>query len=710
MILKAASPIPGWSGFFCLDRLVPSKSVKSALHLPLMIPPKQIQEILDATRIEEVVEEFVTLRRRGVNLIGLCPFHGERTPSFNVNPARNIFKCFGCGKAGDAITFLREHENLTYPEALRWLARKYNIEIQEIERSPEQIAEMQLADSLYIVNDFALQHFQQQLFETDEGKSVALAYFRQRGLREETIRVFGLGYAPDERDLLLRRAKAAGYNIELLKKVGLCSNDGGRDFFRARVMFAIHNFSGKVAAFAGRTMSSDKTVPKYVNSPETEIYIKNKTLYGAFQAKKAIRQKDECLLVEGYMDVISLYQAGIENVVASSGTSLTEGQLQLIRRNTQNLKILYDGDPAGIKAALRGLDLALEQDLNVKICLLPDGHDPDSYVQQYGGEEFTRFTTENARDFILFKTDLLLEETKGDPIRRAGLVKDIINSIARIPDPIKRSVYLKQCSALLEVQEQVLHNEANKLITQTIKKKEEKAARQPGAASDIPPAAPQSSDEFFPSDMGAYFPPSEAGELPPDWNEPAPTRPPERKTDAAYQERDIVRLLIQYGGKILPEENMTVGEYILGDIEELLGEFDNPLYGKVAAECHAMLLEGKTFDLHYFIQHASPEINNLAIDLLAEPWEFSPNWEAMWNYPLQNQPMPERNFSLDTRQALDRFKLQKVQKIIALNLARIQSASKNGDDEAMMRYMKIQQKLFETRNEIARRLGTVVLV
>ena len=678
-----------------------------------MIPPKQVQEILDATRIEEVVEDFVTLKRRGVNLIGLCPFHGERTPSFNVNPTRNIFKCFGCGKAGDAITFLKEHENLTYPEALKWLARKYNIEIQEIERSPEQMAEAQLADSLYIVNDFGVQHFQKQLFETDEGKSVALAYFRKRGLREETIRAFGLGYAPDERDLLLRKAKTAGHNLELLKKVGLCSHDGSRDFFRARVMFAIHNLSGKVAAFAGRTMSSEKTVPKYINSPETEIYVKNKILYGAFQAKKAIRQLDECLLVEGYMDVISLHQAGIENVVASSGTSLTEGQLQLIRRNTSNLKILYDGDPAGIKAALRGLDLALEQDLNVKICLLPDGHDPDSYVQEFGGEQFTKFTTENAKDFIFFKTDLLLEETKGDPIKRAGLVKDIVGSIAKIPDTIKRSVYLRECSSLLEVPEQALYSEANKLITNILKKREDKAARQPSAASDVPQSAPptRGGDEFFPADMGGYFPPSEAGEMPPDWETSQSSSPSaDRKAGSEFQEHDIVRLLILYGQQVLPEENITVGEYVLSDIEDSLGDFDNPLYSKIATECHAMLKAGKIFDQHYFIQHESGEVANLAIDILAEPWEFSPNWEAMWNYPLQNQPMPERNFTLDMRQALDRFKLRKVQKMCALNLARVQTASKSGDHEAMMRYMKIQQKLNETRNEIALRAGTVVLV
>lgn len=655
-----------------------------------MIPPKQVQEILDALRIEDVVGEFVSLRKRGVNLLGLCPFHNEKTPSFNVNPTRNIFKCFGCGKGGDAITFLIEHEKFTYPDALRWLARKYNIELQEVERSPEQMAHLQATESLYIVNDFGLHHFQQQLFETDEGKSIALAYFRQRGLREETIRTFGLGYAPDQRDLLVQRAKAAGYSMDLLQKTGLCSSDGSRDFFRGRVMFAIHNLSGKVAAFAGRTMSTEKTIPKYVNSPETEIYVKNKTLYGVFQAKKAIRQADECILVEGYMDVISLYQAGIENVVASSGTSLTEGQLQLIKRNTQNLKILYDGDPAGIKAALRGLDLALEQDMNVRIALLPDGEDPDSYVQKFGGEALRDFMARDSKDFILFKTQLLLAETKGDPVKKSGLIKDIITSISKIPDPIKRNVYLRECATLLEVSEQALISESNKLIVNAIRKRDEKIARSPEAASDSPDHSPN--PEMFVAD-------------------PTYARMQEKPLlrGDEFQERDIVRLLIQFGNHKLAKENLTVGEYILTDIEELLGNFDNPLYGKIASECHDLLVDGQPFDQHYFIQHRSPEVCELAINLLTSPDDMSPNWEAKWGYPLQNQPLPELNFPLDVRQGLERFKLRKVMKMCEVNLGRVRAASDSGDSEGMMRYMKIQQKLYEKRDELAKRLGTVVL-
>jgi DNA primase len=656
-----------------------------------MIPPKTVRDILDAVRIEEVVEDFVTLRKRGVNLLGLCPFHNEKTPSFNVSPARNIFKCFGCGKGGDAVTFLMEHESFTYPDALRWLARKYNIEIEEVERTPEQIAEIQFSDSLYIVNDFGLRHFQEQLFDTDEGKSVALSYFKQRGLREETIRAFGLGYAPDLRDLLVQRAKAAGHSLDLLKKVGLCSADGTRDFFRGRVMFAIHNMSGKVAAFAGRTMSSDKTIPKYINSPETEIYVKNKTLYGAFQAKKAIRKQDECILVEGYMDVISLYQAGIENVVASSGTSLTEGQLQLIKRNTANLKILYDGDPAGIKAALRGLDLALEQDLNVKIVLLPDGEDPDSFVQKIGSEAFGEFIVKQAKDFILFKTQLLLQETQGDPIKKSALIKDIMGSIAKIPDPIKRGVYLKECATLLDASEEVLYAETNKMITAGLRKKAEKESRQPGAASDSPAAQPS-------PDM-----------LEPNIAVSVRERPAQQGDE--YKERHIIELLVKFGGSVLQNENISVAEYILTDIEESLNAFDNSLYGRIAQECYALLLDHKVVTQEHFLRHESKEIHDLAVDILADSsrWEYSPNWEKK-GFPLQNQPLPEFNFDKETREGVDRFRLSKLDKLCkSINPARIKTADEASDLINLERFMRIQKKVQEARNDLAKRLGRVVI-
>jgi DNA primase len=673
-----------------------------------MIPAKTVQEIIDVTRIEEVIEDFVTLRRRGSSLIGLCPFHGEKTPSFNVSPTKNIFKCFGCDKKGDAITFLKEHENLTYVEALRWLARKYNVVVEEVERTPEQIAEQQITESLYIVNDFGLKYYQDKLFDTDEGRNVALAYFRDRGLREETIRVFGLGYATENpKDALIQKARSEGQSMDLLKKLGLSNQAGDRDFFRARVMFPIHNLSGKVAAFAGRTMSSDKTIPKYINSPESEIYVKNKLLYGAFQARQAIRKKDECILTEGYMDVISLHQAGIENVVASSGTSLTEGQLQLIKRNTNNLKILYDGDAAGIKAALRGLDLALEQDLNVKIALLPDGHDPDSYVQKEGSEAFLAYVDKNAKDFILFKTNLLLEETKGDPVKKSGLVKDIVGSIAKIPDPIKRSLYLKECAALMALPENLLHEETNKIITGTLKKRQEKEARSPSAATDSAPP-------FGGFDDG-WIPPSEdfSGGFPMDhgFGEATPPPPKEKlmQRSDSFQERDIVRLLVNSGAAMLEKDKMSVAEYILTELEETLENFENPQLGRAVKLCYEHLLQEKTCDHNFFLQHENVEIRDLAVDLMTDQYEFSPNWIERHNLPLQNGPMPELNFDMDMRQAIDRFKLVKIDKIRIINRQRIKEAGDAGNFDEMMRFGKIQQKLEQTRNEIAKRNGSVVI-
>ncbi len=662
-----------------------------------MIPPKTVQEILEAVRVEEVIEDFITLRKRGVNLIGLCPFHGERTPSFNVNPARNIFKCFGCGKGGDAVTFLMEHERFTYPEALRWLARKYHIEIQEIQRTPEQVAEQQHADSLYIVNDFALRHFQEQLFDTDEGKSVALAYFRKRGLREETIRNFGLGYAPDARDLLLRHAQKEGYALDLLKQLGLCSQDGTRDFFRARVMFAIHSLSGKVAAFAGRTMSGDKTIPKYINSPETAIYVKNKTLYGAFQAKKAIRQLDECILVEGYMDVISLHQAGIENVVASSGTSLTEGQLQLIKRNASNLKILYDGDPAGVKAALRGLDLALEQDLNVKIVLLPEGEDPDSYVQRIGPEAFREYLAREAKDFILFKTNLLLADTQGDPIKKAALIKDIVGSIAGIPDPIKRNLYLRECGGQLGVSESALVDECNKLIARRLKKEVENTAanrpnqQYPASEGAFPESTPNPTRESADATAELHA-----------TREKGPARGDE------VQERGIARLLIQFGHESLGDT--TVALFTLSEIADTLDNFDHPLYGKIARECLQLLEAAQPLHPSIFLNHADPAVRDLAVNLLTEPWTYSHNWEEKFNFPLQNQPMPEQNFSKDMEYAVDMFKLRKLRKMCEkINPERIKTAFAAGNDEEAARLLRVQMKMKEALNGIARRRNIVVL-
>jgi DNA primase len=435
-----------------------------------MISQKSIEDIIQTAKIEEVIDEFVNLKRRGVNMIGLCPFHDEKTPSFTVSPSKNIYKCFGCGKAGGPITFLRDHEGYSFQEALRYLAKKYNIEIEERTYSPEEKQTIETRDSYYLVNEFAKDFYQKQLFETDEGKSIGLSYFKKRGFREATIRKFNLGYAGSVRDGLTQAATMAQYNNEHLEALGL-TNKYGKDFFWSRVMFTIHNLSGKVIAFAGRTLSSDKKVPKYVNSPETEIYNKRKTLFGLYHAKQAIRKYDECLLVEGYTDVISLHQSGIENVVASSGTSLTEDQVRLIKRYTPNIKVLYDGDPAGIKAALRGLDIIIAQDMNVRLVLLPDGEDPDSYLKSAGSTIFKEYLEDKAKDFVLFKAELLTKEAEGDPIKKASMIKDIVASIALVQDPLKRSVYVQHCSQLLQIGEPVLTNEVNKSIRGNLKKK-----------------------------------------------------------------------------------------------------------------------------------------------------------------------------------------------------------------------------------------------
>jgi DNA primase len=648
-----------------------------------LISQATITAIIDATRIEEVVGEFVTLRRRGSNLSGLCPFHFEKSPSFNVNPARNMFKCFGCGKAGDAITFLIEHEKTTYPEALRWLARKYNIEVEEKQVTPEQLVQFQREDAMYVVNAFALKHFQDQLLDTDEGRRIALSYFKHRGLREETLKTFGLGYAPEGQDHLLRHAKQAGHPAEMLHQVGLCNPEGTRDFFRGRVMFAIHNLSGKVAAFAGRTLSASPNIPKYINSPETEIYVKNKTLYGAFQARRAMRQLDECILVEGYMDVISLHQAGIENVVASSGTALTEGQLRLIRRHASSLVILYDGDKAGIQAALRGLDLALEQQLDVRIVLLPTGEDPDSYVQTHGGEALRDYLRAHGVDFIVFKANLLIREGANDPIRKAEGIRDMVSSIARVADPIKRTLYIQQCSRLMGVDEAILTGETNKVVQQHLEQQHRKAARQAVSVSDNPDTTP-----------------------PPDI--PAVQASPASGSDELV-ERDVLRLVMFFGDRPFPNPEVRIAEYILTEISEALDEFDNALYAEVLRECRQLLDRGEWPRQHFFLHHPLEPIRRVAAELLGSPWEMSHNWVERWNYPLQNQPMPDDNFVRDTALALDRFKFKKMEKLIAKNLTLIRDAESRGDVDALTRHLRVDQRIRTIRNQLFTNLGGAIV-
>ena len=435
-----------------------------------MIDQATIDRILDAAQIVDVVSDFVTLRKRGVNYVGLCPFHNEKTPSFSVSPSKGVCKCFSCGKGGNAVHFIMEHEQLSYYEALKWLAKKYNIEIKERELTKEEKQSQSLRESLFLVNQFAAEYFQDVLYNNIDGQSIGMTYFRQRGFRDDIIKKFQLGYCTEAKDALARTAIQKGYKQELLLKTGLCymKDDGKtiRDRFWGRVIFPVHNITGKVVAFGGRVLSAaTKNVQmKYVNSPESEIYHKSKELYGIYFAKQSIIRQDRCFLVEGYTDVISMHQSGIENVVASSGTALTSDQIRLIHRFTNNITVLYDGDGAGIKASIRGIDMLLEEGMNIKVCLLPDGEDPDSFARKHNATEYQAYINNNEVDFIRFKTNLLMEEAGKDPIKRAELISSIVKSISVIPDSIVRSVYIRECSQLQKIDEKVLDDDTAKLI------------------------------------------------------------------------------------------------------------------------------------------------------------------------------------------------------------------------------------------------------
>src|SRR6195952_5171908 len=448
-----------------------------------MITKPTIDRIMEATDIVEVIGEFVQLKKRGANYVGLSPFANERTPSFTVSPVKGIFKDFSSGKGGSAVTFLMELEKFTYPEALKWLPNKNSIEVEETVETIENKEEENRRESLMIVSSYAAKFFHESLLETDEGKAIGLSYFKERGFSNDTIKKFELGYSPDQWEAFTGQALKEGYQQEFLEQSGLSvKRDNGSlyDRYRGRVMFPIHSFTGRVIAFGGRTLKSDKNVPKYVNSPESEIYHKSNVLYGLYFAKKAIREEDNCYLVEGYADVLSVHQAGIENVVASSGTSLTVEQIRLISRFTKNITILYDGDAAGIKASLRGLDMILEEGLNVKVVLFPDGHDPDSYVRSVGTNAFKTYIDKNRKVFILYKTDILLKEAGTDPIKRSEVIREVVESIAKIPDSIKASVFIKDCSHLLQIDERALLSELNKMrLAKSKKDAQQQAFKKP---------------------------------------------------------------------------------------------------------------------------------------------------------------------------------------------------------------------------------------
>ncbi len=637
-----------------------------------MISKETIARIMDTARIDEVVGDFVRLKKRGVNLIGLCPFHDEKTPSFNVSVPRGIYKCFGCGKGGNAVSFIMEHEHFTYREALKYLATKYNIEIEETERTNEEIIEENRKESLYIINAFAQHFFNEQLLNTEEGRSIGLSYFEERGLRRETIETFKLGYCPSGGDAFTKEALNTGYQQELLQQLGL-TNQYGKDFFRGRVMFTIHSVSGKVLGFGGRTLSADKKVPKYVNSPETEIYLKSKIVYGIYQARKSIVQHDGCFLVEGYMDVISLHQGGIENVVASSGTALTQDQVRLIKRYTQNLTILYDGDAAGVKAALRGLDIALEEGMNVKVVLLPAEDDPDTLVQKLGGEGFRKYVEENKKDLIHLKTDLFLEEAKGDPVKVAGIIKDIVASIAKIPDGITRSLYVKQTAKALDVEEQLLITETNKLLRREALNKLPAADKATVEAVDTPLPAKEQPIFTFHFD--------------------------ER------QERDIARLLLDNSNFEIEGENAIAR--ILRNLSDV--EIDNPLYKKLIDEYREAFERQEFLPQVHFINHPDEQLRSLAIDLLQTPYELSDNWQKMHDVPITEKQFLVRKDIVKSISLLKLKKIIRMKQEVDNRIKELQSATEPADLDEIMMCQKESIQLQQFIRKLSADTGTVVL-
>ncbi|NTW32716.1 MAG: DNA primase [Bacteroidetes bacterium] len=610
-----------------------------------MINKDTIQNIIETARIEEVVGDYVTLKKRGVNLLGNCPFHNEKTPSFTVSPTKGIFKCFGCGKAGNSVNFLMEHEHLSYPEALRYLAKKYFIDIAEEKETPEQLQMQGEKESLYTVSAYAQKFFSDTLTNTDEGKAIGLSYFKERGFDEKTIEKFQLGYCPEERDGFTKSALSNGHKLEYLVKTGLSISKDNQNYdrFRGRVMFPIHNLSGRVIGFGGRILSSDKTKPKYVNSPESEIYHKSNVLYGIFFAKTAIIAHDNCFLVEGYTDVISMHLSGIENVVASSGTSLTTEQIKLIRRYTPNITILYDGDAAGIKASFRGIDMILEEGMNVKILLFPDGEDPDSYSRKHRPAEVRDFIQNNSSDFISFKTNLLVKETNNDPIKKASLIKEIVETIALIPDAIIRSVYTKECSAIMKLSEQTLINELNKIRNKKATQKSKDIANE----QEIPEITEFIDEQQVETDDLKF----------------------------EQHEKEIIRFMLNYGNSLIDVDaededgeriitKISVAKFIVDDLlkEKELIKIQNPLMQAVFDEYSNQLLNNKIPDLQFFINHSEKLVSQAVIELVSNPYELSENWEKKHRIKVMTE---DKEIKKNVFKVIDSYKLKTLDKMIA---------------------------------------------
>lgn len=654
-----------------------------------MIKDEVKQQILDAVRIEDVVGDYVTLKRRGTNLIGLCPFHNEKTPSFIVSPAKGIYKCFGCGKGGDAVSFLMEHDQLTYPEALRALARKYGITIEEAPRTAEEIQQLNHRESLFQVSAFAETFFKEKLWQSEEGQRIGLPYFRERGFSDATIEAFSLGYSPQGWDVLTQAALKQTYSREALVESGLSIENEQKklyDRFRGRVIFPIQNLSGRVIAFGGRVLSTEKTKAKYVNSPESAIYNKSQVLYGIFQAKREIIAKDMAYLVEGYTDVISLHQAGIANVVASSGTSLTQDQIKLVSRFTRNITILYDGDAAGIKASFRGINMLLEHSLNVRVVLFPDGHDPDSFSRTHSIDEITAYLSEQAVDFIRFKTQLLLKDVGDDPIKRAALIEDIVESIALIPDEIYRAVYVQECSRILHIEEADLVSRLNKVLRQRYKQKLRETERR--AAGD------GTGGDAAALEAAAASAGGQAADALADRLEAA-----QRQVDAVALEqqrddtleRSILRLLICHGRETTTqcfldedgnelEEAMSVGLYILRELEEDEMQFSDPVNQQILSVFQKSATENGNYvpTLEDLMQLEDGIVKNRIVDISYTPHEISPVWEKkLIRVPTETDARILNRVVLETMAS---FKLRQLEKVERALLERLKAGGLSDDD------------------------------
>jgi DNA primase len=647
-----------------------------------MIDQSTVDRIFDAAQIIDVVQDFVTLKRRGVNYLGLCPFHNEKTPSFTVSPAKNIFKCFGCGKGGNPVNFVMEHEKISYFEALKFLAKRYNIEVVESYQSEEDQQQKTDRESMLIVSEYAGKLFSKTLLEHNEGRTIGLSYFKERGFREETIQKFELGYSLEQRDFFTREAQKQGFKLEYLVKTGLTIHSEGHqpfDRFSGRVMFPIHNLTGKVIGFGGRIMTNDKKTAKYLNSPESEIYHKSNVLYGLFHARQTIIQQDKCYLVEGYTDVISMHQAGIQNVVSSSGTSLTVDQIRLVKRFTNNITILYDGDPAGIKASLRGIDLILEEGMNVRVILLPQPEDPDSFARTHSATELTEYLQTNETDFIHFKTNLLLGETKNDPIQRAQAINDIVRSISIVPDAITRSLFIRESARILQVNETVINTEVNKQRRDDFDKRVSKAN----------PAA-------FPIEINtAVVTPVEINEL-------------------EVVEKEIIRMLLNYGNMpLFPLYNddhevireLTLQEYFVQEIQNDDLEFSHTAYRNIFNEYQHQLSLGQLLDIKHFINHPEQEIAKTSADILSlsGKYELSKRYRKREVY-IETEDM---KLKIEAPRIMLKYKFKRVEFMIREIQVKLLDAQNNKNVDEMAEMQLKLQTFFSIRVALSKELGIV---